>query len=242
MPSIHSHTPLHRIFSNSWTLPASPSTTASRVHLYIFRRKNMLYMEFFFFLTLPFFFNLSLIKFLNAFSHIISFDLPMIFEAGRPHILPLMLQSGKGKALEFKWLAQGNFANVYQDIVPRLWNCSQGSFYHTGLGTASRNSWRGFWKSEFWLYWKPSAWSWTWHYNLSGPQFPSQLSERLDHMFSEAPSVLCCTLPHPPAVWEQREMTFSVTDGKTFHPSLEVIGAGVWFRWVPFQCPNPVRN
>lgn len=242
MPSIHSHTPLHRIFSNSWTLPASPSTTASRVHLYIFRRKNMLYMEFFFFLTLPFFFNLSLIKFLKAFSHIISFDLPMIFEAGRPHILPLMLQSGKGKALEFKWLAQGNFANAYQDIVPRLWNCSQGSFYHTGLGTASRNSWRGFWKSEFWLYWKPSAWSWTWHYNLSGPQFPSQLSERLDHMFSEAPSVLCCTLPHPPAVWEQREMTFSVTDGKTFHPSLEVIGAGVWFRWVPFQCPNPVRN
>ena len=242
MPSIHSHTALHRIFSNSWTLPASPSTTASRVHLYIFRRKNMLYMEFFFFLTLPFFFNLSLIKFLKAFSHIISFDLPMIFEAGRPHILPLMLQSGKGKALEFKWLAQGNFANVYQDIVPRLWNCSQGSFYHTGLGTASRNSWRGFWKSEFWLYWKPSAWPWTWHYNLSGPQFPSQLSERLDHMFSEAPSVLCCTLPHPPAVWEQREMTFSVTDGKTFHPSLEVIGAGVWFRWVPFQCPNPVRN
>ena len=209
--------------------------------IYLQKEKHALYGVLLFF-NFTFFFNLSLIKFLKAFSHIISFDLPMIFEAGRPHILPLMLQSGKGKALEFKWLAQGNFANVYQDIVPRLWNCSQGSFYHTGLGTASRNSWRGFWKSEFWLYWKPSAWSWTWHYNLSGPQFPSQLSERLDHMFSEAPSVLCCTLPHPPAVWEQREMTFSVTDGKTFHPSLEVIGAGVWFRWVPFQCPNPVRN
>lgn len=125
-----------------------------------------------------------------------SFDIlsHLIFEVDRPHVSPRMLQSGKSRAGEFKRLAQGNFANICRDLVPRLVSyIVQGSFCYSCLGTAfwrCRDLWWGFWKSGFWLYWKLPVWLWTRHCNLSGPLFLPWSSERLDCVFSEALLVL----------------------------------------------------
>lgn len=75
-------------------------------------RKIFLYLNFCFVLFL----TLNLVKLKKSF-HILSH---LIFEVDRPHILPLMLQSGKSRAGKFKRLAQGNFANIWVSYNPGL--------------------------------------------------------------------------------------------------------------------------
>lgn len=81
-------------------------------------RKIFLYLKFCFVLFL----TLNLVKLKKSFD-ILSH---LIFEVDRPHVLPLMLQSGKSRAGEFKRLAQGNFANICRDLIPRLVSYSPG--------------------------------------------------------------------------------------------------------------------
>lgn len=110
VPSSHPHTPLHRISNCPWALESIHTSS----------QENFPLSEVLFCFVL--FLTLNLVKLKKSFD-ILSH---LIFEVDRPHVLPLMLQSGKSRAGEFKRLAQGNFANICRDLILRLVSYSPG--------------------------------------------------------------------------------------------------------------------